>query len=39
LAAFGVYNLVAARYRTVRGPKIDNALRAASLKIKGYSPR
>jgi hypothetical protein len=39
LAAFGVYNLVAARYRTVRGPKIDNALRAASLEIKGYSPR
>jgi hypothetical protein len=39
LAAFGVYNLVAARYRTVRGPKIDNALRAASIKIKGYSSR
>jgi len=33
LAAFGVYNLVAARYRTVRGPTVDDMKRAASLTI------
>lgn len=31
LAAFGIYNLVAARYRTVKGPKLDDVKRAIPL--------
>ncbi|WP_284775126.1 DUF1206 domain-containing protein [Agrobacterium sp. lyk4-40-TYG-31] len=32
LAAFGIYNLVAARYRTVRGPSLSDIKRAVPLK-------
>lgn len=35
LAAFGVYNLVAARYRTVRGPTVADVKRAASFTAGG----
>jgi len=32
LAAFGIYNLVAARYRIVRGPSLSDIKRAVPLK-------
>jgi hypothetical protein len=34
LAAFGVYNLIAAKYRTVKGPKLDDVKRAVPLNIR-----
>ena len=33
LAAFGIYNLIAARYRTVKGPTIADVKRTASMTI------
>lgn len=33
LAAFGIYNLIAARYRTVRGPTMADVKQAATLKL------
>lgn len=34
LAAFGVYNLVAAKYRTVKGPSLDDVKRAVPLNLR-----
>jgi len=34
LAAFGIYNLIAAKYRTVRGPKLDEVKRAVPLSLR-----
>lgn len=34
LAAFGVYNLIAAKYRTVKGPRLDDVKRAISLNLR-----
>ncbi len=34
LAAFGIYNLIAAKYRTVEGPKLDDMKRALPLNIR-----
>ncbi len=34
LAAFGVYNLVAAKYRTVKGPRLDDVKRAVPLNLR-----
>lgn len=33
LAAFGVYNLIAANYRTVKRPRLDDVKRAAPLNL------
>jgi hypothetical protein len=35
LAAFGIYNLVAARFRTVRGPTIADVKRAVPVNMRG----
>ncbi|MBB4351836.1 DUF1206 domain-containing protein [Aliirhizobium cellulosilyticum] len=34
LAAFGVYNLIAAKYRTVKGPRLDDVTRAVPLNLR-----
>jgi hypothetical protein len=34
LAAFGVYNLIAAKYRTVKGPRLNDVKRGAPLNLR-----
>lgn len=34
LGAFGIYNLIAAKYRTVNGPKLDDVKRAVPVNLR-----
>jgi hypothetical protein len=37
LAAFGIYNLIAARHRTVKRPRLDDLKRAVPLNIRSWA--